>query len=106
MNSTSKAKMLALKPNEFYGMEFQSGYKTYYVFGTDIPSMFKQVIQMYSSYSGHKYTVRQFRTICSEECYSCFLYKFVLGQLFSFDDDCYSLGERGGTLIGDYFKMY
>lgn len=89
-----------LKSNEFLGLEFHSGYKRYYVFGIDAKEMLKRVIKMYNSYAGTKYNMTTFKKICKEEDYYCFLYKFDTLNMFSFDDDCYSMGELGGTKLG------
>ena len=97
-----KKSSLILGPGEFLGMEYHSGYKRYYVFGTNPADMFKRVIQMYNSYAGTKYNKKQFTDICKEEGHSCFLYKFNIGSVFSFDDNCYSMGELGGTQIKDW----
>ena len=79
-----KKSSLILGPGEFLGMEYHSGYKRYYVFGTNPADMFKRVIQMYNSYAGNKYNKKQFTDICKEEGHSCFLYKFNIGSVFSF----------------------
>lgn len=93
------AKKINLKPSEILGMQFDSGYKRYFVFGRDPGEMFKEVVQMFNSYAGCRYNSRSFLAYCKEhDCYY-FLYKFDINSLISFDDDCYSLGERNGTEI-------
>lgn len=91
---------IQLKSNEFLGLEFHSDEKRYYVFGKNVTAMLRRVIQMYNSYSGCKYNLRTFKSLCKEEDYYCFLYKFDTLTMFSFDDDCYSMGELGGTDLG------
>lgn len=93
-------KKIILKSNEFLGLEFHSGYKRYYVFGNDTTDMLKRVIKMYNSYSGCRYNMTTFRKLCKEEEMYGFLYKFDTLNMFSFDDDCYSMGELGGTELG------
>ena len=93
------AKKINLKPNEILGMQFDSGYKRYFVFGRDPAVMFKEVVKMFNSYAGTGYNSRTFLSYCREnDCYY-FLYKFDINTLISFDDDCYSLGERNGTKV-------
>ena len=96
------ATSVPLKANEILGLEFYSGYKRYYVFGTDPKAMFREVIKMYNSYAGTKHTVMTFRELCKEDEMCGYLYKFDITKQFAFDDDCYSLGERGGIEIGRY----
>lgn len=96
----SVPKKISLKSNEFLGLEFHTGYKRYYIFGNDTTEMIRRVIKMYTSYSGIKYNLVTFRKLCKEEDYYGFLYKFDTLNMFSFDDDCYSMGELGGTELG------
>ena len=93
-------KNITPKENEILGLEFHTGYKRYFVFGTNTRDMLKRVIQMYNSYAGTKYNLRTFPKVCEEEEYCGFLYKFSTISMFSFDDDCYSMGELGGTKLG------
>ena len=91
---------VTLKSNEFLGLEFHTGYKRYFIFGIDTTDMLKRVIQMYNSYAGTKYNLRTFPKLCKEEEFYGFLYKFDTMHMFSFDDDCYNMGELGGTKLG------
>ena len=100
MSMKSELKNINLKSNELLGLEFCTGYKQYFVFGTNITDMLKRVIWMYNSYAGTKHNLRTFPKLCKEEDYSGFLYKFDTMNMFSFDNDCYSLGELGGTSLG------
>jgi hypothetical protein len=94
-----KKSNLAIGPDEILGMQFDSGYKRYFVFGRDPQKMFAEVVKMFNSYAGTKYNSRTFKEYCKEnECYY-FLYRFYINNLISFDDDCYSLGERNGTKV-------
>lgn len=93
------AKKINLKPDEILGMQFDSGYKRYFVFGRDPGEMFKEVVRMFNSYAGAKYNSRSFTAYCKENEGYLFLYRFKLNELISFDDDCYSLGERNGTKV-------
>lgn len=94
---------IELKPDEIIGMEFYSGYKRYYVFGRDPGQMFREILKMYNSYAGTKYNMRTFRKPFEEEEMSCFMYKFKVSEMISFDDDCYSLGSRNGIDLGKYY---
>ena len=91
---------ITLKSNELLGLEFYTGYKRYYVFGIDTTDMLKRIIQMYNSNAGTKYNMRTFKQLCKEKGYYGFLYKFDTLNMFSFDDDCYSMGVLGGTQLG------
>ena len=93
-------KHIALKSNELLGLEFHTGYKRYFVFGIDTTEILKRVIWMYNSYAGTKHNLRTFQKLCKEEDFYGFLYKFDTLNMFSFDDDCYSMGELGGTSLG------
>ena len=94
-----KKSSIILGPGEIFGMEHHSGYVRYYVFGTNPADMFKRVVQMYNSHAGTKYNKKQFIDICKEDGHVCFLYRFNIGETFSFDDDCYSMGELGGKVV-------
>ena len=100
LNNLAITKNIKLKPNEILGLEFQTGYKRYYVFGKDTTEMLRRVIRMYNWYAGTKHNIRTFPKLCREEDYYGFLYRFDTTQLFSFDDDCYSMGELGGANLG------
>lgn len=95
----------ALRPGEFYGLNINTDYKRYFAFGPDHKELFKKIIYMYNSYSGQKNTVMTFKRLCIENEYSAYLYKFNVNEAFSFDDDCYGLGELGGKEIGYYFEL-
>lgn len=93
---------ITLDADEVLGMEFYSGYKRYFVIGKDTRKMFREIISMYNSYAGTKHTVTTFRKFCKEQDMSCYLYMFNINDLISFDDDCYSMGERNGLAIDRY----
>lgn len=96
----TKLKNIRPKSGELLGLEFHTGHKRYFVFGTNPTDMLKRVIWMYNSYAGTKHSLRTFPKVCKEGDYYGFLYKFDASQLFSFDDDCYSMGELGGVSLG------
>lgn len=94
---------ITLGPEEILGMQFDSGYKRYFVFGRDPQKMFSEVIKMFNSYAGTRYNSRTFKEYCKENGCSYFLYKFNTNELISFDDDCYSLGERNGNHVKNVY---
>ena len=103
---TTKRKLdlnnITLAADEVLGMEFYSGYKRYYVLGKDARKMFSEIVKMYNSYAGTKHTVMTFRRLCKEADMHGYMYKFNINDLISFDDDCYSMGERNGLAIDRY----
>jgi len=103
--STGRGIIPALRPGEIYGMNVITDYKRYFAFGTDHKELFKQIVQMYNSYSGQKNTFMTFKKVCKANDYYVGLFKFNINEAFSFDDDCYGLGERGGKKIGDYLEL-
>lgn len=99
-------KITALKSNELYMLEFNSGYHYYYAFGKDHAELFKRIVQMYNRNARSKYNTATFRKLCPNEGYYLYLYKVDM-TLFAFDDDYQynTIDRNGGTSIGDYLKL-
>lgn len=93
---------ITLAADEVFGMEFDSGYKRYYIIGRNTKLMFREIVKMYNSYAGTKYTITAFRKLCKEHDMHGYLYKFNVNDIISFDDDCYSMGCRNGLTIDRY----
>ena len=97
---------IKLNQNELYAMEFVSGWHRYHTFGKSPRIMLKHLVKMYNWNASSNYNSATFRKLCnSEPDYRVFLYKFNVNEPFGFDDDCQSIGTRGGTKLGDYFKL-
>ena len=103
MNTNKKE--IRLKSGQFYGMELITGYHRYHAFGTDHKAVFRKLVELYNYNAQSGYNSATFRKLCRNDEYYVYLYKFDMDQAFGFDDDCMSLGCRGGISIGDYLDM-
>ena len=96
-----------LKNGEFYMMECNSGYHSYYSFGTEPKELFKNIGKMYNGYcNACQYNSKTFRKLCLDDGYSVFLYKIDIRFPFFFNDDVWDISDNKNVVcIGDYLEM-
>ena len=98
-------KELKLTPGQIYVIELQTGYHRYHSFGMNPKDIFKHIVQMYNYNARSGYNTATFRKLCKTDEYYVYLYKFNINEPFGFDDDCQSIGTRGGIELGNYFDI-
>ena len=98
-------KELQLKQGQIYAMELQTGYHRYWSIGMSPKDMFKHLVKMYNWNAHSGYNSSTFRKLCKTDDYYVYLYKFNVNEPFGFDDDCQSIGTRGGIELGNYFDI-